>query len=144
MRKLSLSFALACLCLSFSGCSSTIKVELWAKRHPDAALAMGVYATSHPDEASLLFKLDCSNRREFKNQITNALKHSTMSEPDTSISLCPWIRRGQSVYMIDGQIQYYGFISWCNKYPKAAKSLRHHAKALCKAGTGILENYKMK
>lgn len=145
---LKIFFFLAILFVFFSSCSPKVKIELWAKRHPDAALAMSRYATTNSYEASLLFQLDCSNRREFKNQITHALKHPTRSEPDTTHwnpSLPYWIRRGESVYLIDGQIQYYGFISWCNKYPKAAKSFRHHAKALSKTGIGILNgSIKMK
>jgi hypothetical protein len=142
--KLFLLLAIGSSCIVFSGCSPKIKVGIWAKRHQDAALSLGTWAANNPADATALLVIDCNNRKQFKKKITDALNGSTEQQ---STKQGYDVRQhnyhygnvlGQSSSTQDG------FADWCRKYPKAAKKLRGHAKALCKAGLGILNGtYKI-
>ncbi len=112
---------------------------IWAKRHQDAATALGNWAASNPGDATALLNSDCSDRKQFKKKINDALAGSTQPEQPAQ----------QSGYDVKQHNYHYGnapsrgnsrdgFADWCKKHPKAAKRLRGHAKALCKVGLGIL------
>ena len=128
-------FFLAIQIALFTGCSPKVKIGLWVRNHQEAALALEDWGTNHPEEAATLFNLDCTDRKQFKKQITDAL--NAVSE-----------KPNQQSYTATQQYYPYGntshpngensFTSWCRKYPSAAKKLRSHAKAICKAGMGIL------
>lgn len=110
---------------------------LWAKKHQEAALALGVWVAGNPGEATALLNMDCTNRKQFKKKIMDALNNTTTEQ---------LLQQGYGV----NQHSYYpyrtaprqppgdGFAGWCRQFPKAAKKLRAHAKALCKTGTGVL------
>jgi hypothetical protein len=122
--------------LAFYGCSPKIKIGLWAKSHQEAALALGAWVAENPGDATTLLNIDCNNRHQFKKKITDALTNVPVEEPT------------QQAYDVRQHNYHYGnapsrnsedgFANWCGKYPRAAKKLRGHAKALCKTGLGLL------
>jgi hypothetical protein len=122
--------------IAATGCSPKIKMGLWAKKHQDAALALGVWSASDPLEAASLLTIDCTDRKQFKKKISDALTNTPQAQPT------------QQGYDVRQHNYHYGsvtssrsedgFADWCKQYPKAAKKLRSHAKALCKTGLGIL------
>lgn len=122
--------------LAFSGCSPKIKIGLWAKKHREAALALGIWAANNANEATTLLNVDCTDRKQFKKKITYALHNTPAENParqnDATGQYKYLFRNSHAAGSIDG------FASWCRQYPKAAKKLRSHAKALCKTGMGIL------
>lgn len=99
-------------------------------------MALGAWGSNNPGQATILFNTDCTNRKQFKKKITDALNNVPSEQPT---------KQGYDVR----QHNYHygnapsrnsedGFADWCSKYPKAAKKLRSHAKAICKAGMGLL------
>jgi len=135
-KKFVLFFAICFSLFAFPGCSPKIKIGLWAKTHKDAASALEAWVTERPDEATLLLALDCTDRKLFKKKITDALNTAPEEQPAQQ-QYSPKLRgfpysNGRSRNQRDG------FADWCRQYPKAAKKLRAHAKALCKTGMGIL------
>ncbi len=110
-----------------------------------AATALGTWAANNPLDATGLLNLDCRDPKEFRKKINDALKGSTQVQQPAQ----------QNGYDVTQHNYHYGnphpqgsstdgFADWCRKYPKAAKRLRGHAKALCKAGLGILSGkYKI-
>jgi hypothetical protein len=133
---LALSFAF------FTGCSPKVKLGLWVRNHQEAASALEAWGANHPDEAATLFNLDCTDRNQFKKKITDALNtapQETIQQNNTATQ--QYYPYGNASHQNQGD----GFTSWCRKYPSAAKKLRSHAKAVCKAGTGMLNgSIKMK
>jgi hypothetical protein len=122
--------------LASTGCSPKMKIGLWAKNNKDAAQALEAWVTDRPDEGALLLALDCLNRNQFKKKITDALNAAPAEQ-----SAQPGYgerQRGFPYGNIRSKNSEDGFADWCRKYPKAAKRLRGHAKALCKTGLGIL------
>ena len=115
---------------------------IWAKRHNDAAQALGTWAVNNPIDAAGLLNIDCQDHKQFKKKITDALNTPATEQP------------AQQSYDVKQHNYHYGnsssgssgdgFADWCRKYPKAAKTLRGHAKAMCKTGLGILNGtYKI-
>ncbi len=124
---------------------------IWAKRHQEAATALGNWAASNSIDAAALLNVDCSDRKQFKKKINDALAGSNQQQETTT---------QQSGYDVSQHNYHYGnapargsssrgsssrggsskdgFADWCKKYPRAAKKLRGHARALCKVGLGIL------
>ncbi len=130
--------------LAFTSCSPKIKLGIWAKRHTDAATALGTWAANNPIDAAGLLNIDCTDRKQFKKKITDAL-NSPATEQASQHSEYD-VRQHNYHYgtASSGGNSRDGFADWCRKYPKAAKTLRGHAKALCKTGLGILNGtYKI-
>jgi hypothetical protein len=130
--------------LALPSCSPKIKLGIWAKKHKDAAQALGTWAANNPIDAAGLLNIDCIDRKQFKKKINDALSSSSTEQPART-----------SGYDVRQHNYHYGnsssggnsrdsFADWCRKYPKAAKTLRGHAKAMCKTGLGILNgSYKI-
>jgi hypothetical protein len=147
LKKHSLKIALLLLALSssllsFPSCSPKIKIGYWVKTHQDAALALGIWSVYNLSESTALLDMDCKDRKQFKKKITDALNNVSTEEP------------AQQGYDVRQHNFHYGnstshggrdgFGDWCRKYPKAARKLRGHAKALCKTGLGLLNgSYKI-
>lgn len=139
MPKSFLLLLLSSYFLTLVSCSPKVKIGLWAKKHQDAAMALGVWAANNPGDATALLNLDCADRKQFKKKITDALNNTQSEQPAQQQGYTEW--QGQKVYSGNRQRrggQEDGFGDWCRKYPKAAKKLRSHAKAICKTGLGIL------
>jgi hypothetical protein len=142
LKKGILFLALSSSLLALSSCSPKIKMGIWAKRHNEAANALGTWAANNPIDAGALLLVDCNDPNQFKKKITDAL------------NAAPEQQTTQQSYDVKQHNYHYGnsnskssgdgFADWCRKYPKAAKTLRSHAKALCKTGLGILTGrYKL-
>lgn len=143
-EKLVLLLILSSSLLAFTGCSPKIKIGLWAKKHQDAALALESWIVDNPSDAGTLFAIDCSDRKQFKKKITDALNNTPAAQPAQQ-GYTMW--QGSKIYGSNAPRRGSedGFANWCRRFPKAAKKLRSHAKALCKTGIGILNGtIKMK
>lgn len=134
VKKTFLLLTLSSFLLAFTGCSPKIKIGLWAKSHKDAAEGLEAWVADRPDQATLLLALDCMNREQFKKKITDALNSTPAEQPVQERQRGYPYANLRSRSSAEGD----GFGDWCRKYPKAAKRLRGHAKALCKTGLGIL------
>jgi hypothetical protein len=135
-KKTLLFLTLSLALLALPGCSPKIKIGLWAKNNKAGASALEGWATDSPGEAALLLTLDCTDRKAFKKKITDALN----TAPAGQIAQEGYgsRQRGYPYGNDHSRNQGDGFGDWCRNYPKAAKRLRSHAKALCKTGIGIL------
>ena len=101
-------------------------------------MALGTWAANNPGEATSLLNVDCTDRKQFKKKINDALSGSATEQPAQPNGYD--VRQHNYHY---GNVPSRGgsrdgFADWCKKYPRAAKKLRGHAKALCKTGLGIL------
>ena|ERR1700679_1084755 len=129
--------------LAISSCSPKIKLGIWAKRHNDAAQALGTWAANNPIDAAGLLNIDCTDRKQFKKKISDALS-SSLNEQTTQPSGYDVRQHNYHYGNPSSGSSRAGFADWCRKYPKAAKTLRGHAKAMCKTGLGILNGtYKI-
>jgi hypothetical protein len=115
---------------------------IWAKRHSDAATALGTWAVNNPLDAASILSIDCSDRKQFKQKITEALNDKSGQQDTQSTGYD--VRQHNYHYGNAPTASKKGFETWCRQYPKAAKTLRIHCKALCKTGLGILNGrYKV-
>jgi len=137
MRKAFWVLAFSYSLIAFTGCSPRIKIGLWAKKHQDAAIALGAWGTNSPGQAATLLNTDCTDRKQFKKKITDALQ-STPSEQTTQQQGYDVRQHNYHYGAAPSRNSEDGFADWCRKYPKAAKRLRGHAKAICKAGMSLL------
>ncbi len=141
-KKALLLLVLSSSLLAFTNCSPKIKLGIWAKRHNDAAQSLGTWAANNPIDAASLLNIDCTDRKQFKKKISDALSSSSTqqtAQPSYDVRQHNY-HYGNASSGSSGD----GFADWCRKYPKAAKTLRSHAKAMCKTGLGILNGtYKV-
>ncbi len=111
---------------------------IWYKTHQEAGLALGIWVANNSDEATALLNMDCTDRKKFKKRITDALNNAPQEQSQPAQQNYNKPQRGFPYGNARSQKSEDGFGDWCRKYPKAAKKLRSHAKALCKTGLGIL------
>ena len=129
--------------LALTSCSPKLKLGIWAKRHQEAATALGTWAANNPLDAAALLNTDCTDRKQFKKKITDAL-NSPSTEQTTQQNGYDVKQHNYHYGNSSGGSSRDGFADWCRKYPAAAKTLRGHAKAVCKTGLGILNGtYKV-
>ena len=139
-----LLLALTSSLLAFPSCSPKIKLGIWAKQHQEAAIALGTWAADNPVESTLLLNMDCMSNKAFKKKIADALNRSGEQQPNNQQNGYDVSQHNYHYANAHAQASRDGFGDWCRKYPQAAKTLRGHAKALCKTGLGILSGkYKI-
>ena len=122
--------------LVFSSCSPKVKIGIWAKTHQDAALALGIWSVSNLTESKAILDIDCTDHKQFKKKITDALNTAPAEKTSTENYYLNEARK-----LLDNRKNQHsddGFANWCRQYPKAAKKLRSHARAVCKTGLGVL------
>src|ERR1700677_4140082 len=124
--------------LAFTGCSPKIKMGLWDTTHQEAGLALGIWVANNADEATALLYMDCTDRKNFKKKITDALNNVPQEQAAQQGYGATPPQRGFPYGNARSQRSEDGFGNWCRKYPKAARKLRSHARALCKTGLGVL------
>lgn len=102
-------------------------------------MALETWVANNPADATGLLNLDCRDPKQFKKKINDALAGSSNQQEQATQQGGYDVRQHNYHYgNAPSKSSSDGFADWCRKYPKAAKRLRGHAKALCKAGLGIL------
>src|ERR1700722_9793937 len=126
LKFLVFSFSL----LVFSSCSPKIKIILWAKHNQQAALALGIWSAANAKDATALLDVDCNNRKQFKQKISDALTNAP-AKPESEQNY--YINQAIKLFgdkVTKNHKESEGFADWCRQYPSAAKKLRSHSKAL--------------